>query len=103
MTAVTPNPFGHNLYCKLYGTCENVGTMTRVAQDIAKGLSVAFVLFLLCIAIRPAGLAAHDGLSYFGSFKTTIIPYSTAFFLTAYFYWKAARKLVNSKTFRPSF
>ncbi len=70
--------------------------MTQAARSISYGLIAAFTLLLICILIRPAGLSANDGLSYFGSFKNTIIPYSAAFFLNAYFYWEAARVLVNN-------
>ena len=68
--------------------------MTRASRNVAIGLSSAFGLLLLCVLIRPAGLAANDGLSYFGGYKTTVIPYTLAFFLVAYFYWETAKILV---------
>lgn len=69
--------------------------MTDASRKVSYGLAAVFVLLALCVMIRPAGLAANDGLSYFGGFATTIIPYSLAFFLNAFFYWEAARGLNN--------
>lgn len=69
--------------------------MTDASRKVSYGLAAAFALLAVCVLIRPAGLAANDGLSYFGGFATTIIPYSLAFFLNAFFYWEAARGLDN--------
>lgn len=69
--------------------------MSDSARKVTYGLAAAFVLLAVCVLIRPAGLAANDGLSYFGGFATTIVPYSLAFFLNAFFCWEAAKGLNN--------
>ena len=75
--------------------------MSKAALNVIYGLAATFTLFSICILIRPAGLAANDGLSYFGTFKTTIIPYSLAFLVDAYFYLKTAAYIkVDIPTFK---
>lgn len=59
-------------------------------------LLAAGAMLLACIFIRPAGLAANDGLSYFGGFLNTVVPYSFSFLLYAYFLWRVASLLALS-------
>lgn len=54
---------------------------------LAFGMAGAAVLLAVSITIRPAGLSADDGLSYFGVYKTTVGPYAAAYFLEAACYW----------------
>lgn len=51
-------------------------------------LSSVAALLGVCILIRPAGLAANEGFSYFGDYKLTVVPYSAAFILYAFYLWK---------------
>jgi len=76
--------------------------MTKLARNLTCGYSAVFVLLLVCILIRPAGLAANDGLSYFGAYATTIVPYSAAFLLNAYMYWRAGQQVKSPKYLGPS-
>lgn len=65
--------------------------MTKPAKLVVYGLAAATVLMILDVIIRPQGLAANNGLSYYGDYKASIIPYSLAFFSSAFTYWEAAR------------
>ena len=53
-------------------------------------------MLLACLLLRPSGLAANDGLSYFGGFLNTAVPYSFSFLLYAYFLWRVAPLLATS-------
>lgn len=73
--------------------------MTKAARTVSYGVAAAAALFAVCILIRPQGLGADNGLSYYGDFKTTIIPYSLAFFAAAYSYLEAARYVKDGRGF----
>lgn len=51
------------------------------------------MLFLLCIVLQPEGLRANDGLSYYGVYWLTIIPFLAAFILYETALWRAADSL----------
>jgi hypothetical protein len=72
--------------------------MQPAARKISIGLAAAFGLFLECIAIRPFALTANQGLSYYGSFRSTIIPYSLALLISTYIYWTVARDISRRGT-----
>lgn len=74
--------------------------MVTSVRHIATGLSLAVVFFTVAMVIRPQGLAANDGLSYYGSFRTTIIPYSLAFLASAYYYWQTALTIQKKPSYR---
>lgn len=52
---------------------------------------------LLCVALKPHGLTANDGLSYFGVFKSTIIPYAIALLLPSFFFLRIGLELETKK------
>lgn len=70
--------------------------LNRPSRKLVTGFALALSLLVLCIFIRPAGLAANDGLSYFGGFKNTVIIYSLALITYAFFYWKASGVVTNT-------
>lgn len=45
---------------------------------------------LICAALRPAGLTANGGISYYGVYRETILPYTLALLGSAYFLIKTA-------------
>ncbi len=57
-------------------------------------LEIGFVSFLTLllasIFIRPAGLGANSGISYYGAFGNTLLPYSLAFLTESVLVWRAA-------------
>ena len=71
--------------------------MTNQSRQISRGVIAAAVLFLVCIALRPSGLAANDGLSYYGALWITIVPYAAALFVYEFALWRAAQALGQSR------
>lgn len=67
--------------------------MTKTTTKLIRALLVALFLILVCIIIRPAGLAANDGLSYFGGYLNTVVPYSLAYLIIAYTDWAIAQDI----------
>lgn len=61
--------------------------------------SLASFLFgtALCIIIKPHGLTANDGLSYYGVFKSTIIPYAISLLLPSFFFLRIGLELDSKK------
>lgn len=51
---------------------------------------------LLCVLLKPAGLAANDGISYFGIFRVTFVPYAIGLLGSAYFCRQTANNLRGS-------
>jgi hypothetical protein len=66
-------------------------------QYIQVGLISFFVLLVICIFIRPAGLGANSGVSYYGGYSNTLLPYSLAFLVESVILWRAA-SMMNKKT-----
>ena len=62
----------------------------RPSQYITFGLISATTLMVLCVLIRPDSLSVDYGLSYFGVFLSTLVPYTAAYMLYAFCIWKAS-------------
>lgn len=70
----------------------------RPSQYVGFGLFGATLLFGLCVFIRTDSLRVNYGLSYFGIFWSTIVPYTAGFLLYAFCLWKASDiQLENSR------
>jgi hypothetical protein len=67
-----------------------IRTRLTAAQYIEIGMATAFPLLLLCTLLRPNSLSVNYGLSYFGVFLSTIVPYALAFCAYAFCLWKAS-------------
>lgn len=56
----------------------------------------AQLIFYFCIAtcllIRPHGLIADNGISYYGTFLNTVFPYSLGILGAAYFFYRSAQE-----------
>lgn len=50
----------------------------RVTNDLACGQAFLYAGVLLCVLMRPGGLGANSGISYFGVHRDTVIPYTIA-------------------------
>jgi len=50
---------------------------------------------IAAIILKPAGLAANDGISYYGHFRYTFVPYAVALLGSGYFCWQVARRITN--------
>ncbi|MGZ6004967.1 MAG: hypothetical protein ACXWLH_02345 [Candidatus Saccharimonadales bacterium] len=64
--------------------------MNLFSKRLLLGSSISFGLLIVCILIRPASLAANDGLSYFGVYFNTVFFYSAAFLAYALTFWKVS-------------
>lgn len=58
-----------------------------------------FGFSFVCILIKPQSLGINDGLSYFGNYKETLLPFAGALLLSAYFISLLIPKLPSSKLF----
>lgn len=47
----------------------------------------------VCVLLRPAGLAANDGISYYGIYRETFFPFAVGLLGAAYFTMRAAQQL----------
>ncbi|GLY77500.1 hypothetical protein [Actinoallomurus iriomotensis] len=66
--------------------------MTRkVVGNLILGQAVLYVGLLMCVALKPDGLGANDGISYYGIFRQTVVPYAIAILGPGYFIWTALR------------
>ena len=61
------------------------------------GVISFFGLLLICVLIRPIGLIVNSGISYYGNFSETLLPYSLAFILNSYLLWQAS-SVIGNKT-----
>lgn len=69
----------------------------KSVQYLQIGLISFFVLLVICIIIRPGGLSANSGISYYGVYGNTFLLYSLAFLTESVFIWRAA-SIMNNKT-----
>jgi hypothetical protein len=50
----------------------------RVISDLAWGQACLYAALLLCVLMRPDGLGANSGVSYYGVHRDTVLPYTIA-------------------------
>jgi hypothetical protein len=74
--------------------------VSRQARQLLPPLLLTAALLALCMVLRPAGLAANDGLSYYAIFWATFIPYTAALLIYEHFLWKTAEALGHSRKYR---
>jgi len=71
--------------------------MKPVARSILFGQLFLYGGLLACVLLKPAGLAANDGISYYGIFRETFLPYAVGLLGTAYFAVRAVGQLPESE------
>lgn len=69
----------------------------KSARYLQFGMFGFFVLLVICIVIRPDGLGANSGVSYYGGYENTLLPYSLAFLFESFMVWRAASVLDKEK------
>ena len=62
----------------------------KIIQYLQISLISFFVLLMICVAIRPTGLIANSGISYYGVYGNTLLPYSLGFLLVSVATWRSA-------------
>lgn len=55
---------------------------------------------VLCIALEPSDIFTHDGLSFYGNFHKTFLPYGIGLVATAYFVIRACQTLRDTQAAR---
>lgn len=71
--------------------------MQPAARYILYGQVCFYVGLILCVILKPHGLAANAGISYYGDYKLTILPYTLALLGSAIFTIRAAQNLHNQE------
>jgi hypothetical protein len=57
----------------------------QVIKRFVYGQVFFYLGLLAAVALQPAGLAANDGISYYGIYLKTVLPYTVGLLGTAYF------------------
>lgn len=63
----------------------------RVVGNLVLGQVCLFGGLLMCVVLKPRGLSANDGISYYGIFRRTVVPYAIALLGSGMFTWRALR------------
>ena len=58
------------------------------------GITTFVLMMLLCVVIRPVGLVVNSGISYYGNYVETIIPYLIAFMSASFLMWRMSDLIV---------
>lgn len=74
--------------------------MNRTLVDLLLcGLSFGLAV-VICVALQPSDVFSHDGLSFYGNFQKTFLPYGIGLVAAAYFLLRACHTLVNTQAAR---
>jgi len=69
----------------------NEGTMMKQASRYILYAQISCIVScVICLFLKPDALSAQSGISYFGNFKATFIPYIAGLGLASYFLLRAA-------------
>ena len=63
--------------------------MPRAVRYLWLSITSLVTTVVVCVILQPDGVLSHAGLSYFGNFGRTLIPYSIGMVATAYFLLRA--------------
>lgn len=63
----------------------------KVIGNLMLAQACLFGGLLMCVVLKPHGLIANDGISYYGTFRRTIAPYAIALIGSGLFTWRALR------------
>ena len=67
--------------------------MRRAAHSVLIGQLVFYAGLAVCVLLKPTGLAANDGISYYGIYRETFFPYAIGLLGAAYFTVRAVSQL----------
>lgn len=67
--------------------------MKQAIRNIGTAQLCLYVGLVACVLIRPQGLSTNDGISYFGIFRETFIPYAFGLLGAAFYTWRAMGQL----------
>lgn len=72
--------------------------MKPVVRTILLGQIFLYVGLVVCVIIRPAGLGANAGISYYGIYRETFFPFAVGLLGAAYFTVRARGQLDSDKS-----
>lgn len=79
--------------------------MKNRMPHVQHNLQLSGVLFVLtviiCVCIKPNDIFTHDGLSFYGNYAKTLIPYGVGLAATAYFIVRAGHDIGQDKQLLP--
>jgi hypothetical protein len=61
----------------------------KVIGNLMLAQACLFGGLLMCVVLKPHGLIANDGISYYGTFRRTVVPYAIALIGSGLFTWRA--------------
>jgi hypothetical protein len=67
--------------------------MKAAAKTILYGQAFLYAGLFVCTLLKPAGLGANDGISYYGIYRQTFFPYAVGLLGAAYFTVRAMGQL----------
>lgn len=65
----------------------------KVIDNILLGQACLLGGLLMCVVLKPRGLTANDGISYYGTFRLTVAPYAVALLGSTLFIWRALHQV----------
>jgi len=70
---------------------------SNVVQPLVYGQLYFYLGLALCAFLKPGGLSVNEGISYYGVFWLTVVPYSIGLFGSAYFCFRFVSSLGDSE------
>jgi hypothetical protein len=67
--------------------------MSLLSKKILFAMIFSLCLLIICTIIKPASLAVNNGISYFGIFFSTVIPYALSLSCLSYAYYHISTKI----------
>ena len=71
----------------------------RASQYLVMAQLSLYITVLICVLIKPSGLAANDGVSFYGGHISTVTPYIIGLMVSAYLTYMAGYDLSNKYPF----
>jgi hypothetical protein len=68
----------------------NIIMTAQSVRQLRSALACLLIGIAICVIIKPHGLVANSGVSYYGTFRATILPYSLALLGSAWFFSRSA-------------
>lgn len=74
--------------------------MNRTILYLSLSGAIFLVAVVICVLLQPAAVLSHDGISFYGNFQRTFLPYGIGLVGTAYFLLRACSTLNNTQVAR---
>jgi len=66
----------------------------KAITELRVGILLFVAMIILCVAIRPDGLIVNSGISYYGNYPETLLPYILAFISASFLTWRVSDLIV---------